>query len=65
MRLKTIIFYSSFPACASDYMNAWLENNPGVIVSNAQYQQARMGDHSIFVMYTEEGEDKNVAKNEP
>lgn len=54
--IKTIIFYATFPTCASAYMNEWLDNNPNVRIIETHYQQARMGDHSIFVVYKEEDE---------
>lgn len=53
-RIKTIIFYASFPKCASDRMNKWLDENPNVQIVDTQYKQARMGDHSIFVVYKED-----------
>ena len=52
-QIKTIIFCASFPTCASTKMNKWLDDNPTVEVIETHYQQARMGDHSIFVVYRE------------
>lgn len=39
-------------------VNEWLENNPNISLVGAFYQQARMGDHSICIMYKEDPNDR-------
>ena len=34
--------------------NKWLEKHPNISIINVSYQQARFGDHSIFIFYEEE-----------
>lgn len=36
---------------AENKINDWLKRNPDVYVLDWQYQQARMGDHSICIRY--------------
>lgn len=39
---------------ADDKVNQWLEENPGVELVSYQFQEPRIGDHSICIMYKEE-----------
>ena len=48
-----IFFGNSSSGRADSKINFWLKTNPNVRVLGWQYQQARMGDHSICVMYEE------------
>lgn len=46
---------SSIFKSADRELNDWLEDNEKHIkITNVQYQQARMGDHSIFVLYEDD-----------
>lgn len=38
---------------ADDKLNEWLKENPKVRIINWQYQEPRIGDHSICVAYVE------------
>lgn len=49
-----IIFGNPSSTPADVKMNNWLRDNPQVNVLSYQYQQARMGDHSICIVYEEE-----------
>ena len=52
--VKFAIFFGNSSATRADSkLNAWLSQNRNVQILSYQYQQARMGDHSICVMYTE------------
>ena len=42
---------------ADSKANEWLENHPDISLVGAFYQQARMGDHSICIMYKENQND--------
>lgn len=53
VRFKTF-FGNNTMTLADDELNKWLDANPNVRVVGYQYQQARMGDHSICIMYEEE-----------
>ena len=46
-----IFFGNSTSTTADSKLNAWLEQHPNVCILSYQYQQARMGDHSICIMY--------------
>lgn len=48
-----IFFGNAATTRADDKLNAWLKRHPNVRILSYQYQQARMGDHSICVMYEE------------
>lgn len=48
-----IFFGHSCDNHASDRLNQWLAEHPNVRVIDYQYQQARMGDHSICIRYEE------------
>lgn len=51
---KFVIFFGNHSTTrADDKLNFWLKTNPNVHILSYQYQQARMGDHSICVMYEE------------
>lgn len=54
--IKFETFFCTFPQKATDYLNEWIDEHPKVKILQFQYQQARMGDHSICIMY-EEGAD--------
>ena len=38
---------------ADEKLNQWLQDNPHVNILNYQYQQVRLGDHSICISYLE------------
>lgn len=38
---------------ADDHANKWLSEHPRIEIVETKYQQARMGDHSICIMYKE------------
>ena len=49
---KFMIFFGNMSTNrADDKLNFWLKTNPNVRILSYQYQQARMGDHSICVTY--------------
>lgn len=48
-----IFFGNHTLVTADDKLNQWLRENPNVRVVNWQYDQARMGDHSICIEYVE------------
>ena len=52
VRFKTF-FGNNTITLADVELNKWLDENPTVRVLAYQYQQARMGDHSICIMYEE------------
>ena len=57
-KVKFKIFYGNHTMqSADDKVNQWLEENPSIKLVSYQYQQARMGDHSICVEYKEESND--------
>ena len=41
---------------ADEKLNQWREEHPDVYIIGWQYSQARMGDHSICIEYTEDWE---------
>ena len=59
--MKEIIRFKIFSGCFSTAMckagpadkqaNEWLKKHPDVEIIEMKYQQARMGDHSICIMY--------------
>lgn len=52
--IKFKIFYGNHTDVSADVKaNQWLEKNPNVRVLGYQYQQVRVGDHSICIMYRE------------
>ena len=51
--VKFKIFTGTYNKLADDKANKWLEENPDVEIIEMRYQQARMGDHSICIMYKE------------
>ncbi len=57
MMVKFETFFCSFPQKATDELNKWIDEHPKVKILQFQYQQARMGDHSICIMY-EEGKEE-------
>ena len=53
--IKFKIFFGNPSSVSADTkLNNWMRENPHVRVLNYQYQQARMGDHSICITYMEE-----------
>lgn len=50
---KFKVFLGTYMNPADIQVNKWLEDNPNVTVISYRYQQARMGDHSICIMYKE------------
>lgn len=53
--IKFKIFFGNHTIqTADDKLNKWLEENPGVRVINWQYEEPRIGDHSICIEYKEE-----------
>ena len=51
---KFVIFFGNQSTTRADgKLNFWLKTNPNVRILSYQYQHARMGDHSICVMYEE------------
>lgn len=52
--VKYKIFFGNNVLVSADVMlNAWLKENPQVRLISWQYDQARMGDHSICIEYAE------------
>lgn len=52
---KFMIFFGNSTTVPADVkLNNWLKENPRVRVLEYQYQQARMGDHSICIVYEED-----------
>lgn len=52
--VKFKIFYGNHTLQSADEkVNQWLNENPSIRLVEYQYQQARLGDHSICVMYEE------------
>ena len=52
--IKFKIFYGNHTTVSADVkVNQWLEENPSVNLLSYRYQQVRMGDHSICIMYEE------------
>jgi hypothetical protein len=50
--IKFKIFFGNQSMTSADAkLNVWLKQNPSVEIVSYQYQQARMGDHSICIMY--------------
>lgn len=53
--VKFKIFFGNPSSTQADAkLNEWLRQNPNARVVSYQYQQARMGDHSICIMYEED-----------
>lgn len=53
-RIKFKLFYGNHTTVSADVkVNQWLEGNPNVEILSYQYQQVRMGDHSICIVYKE------------
>lgn len=50
---KCKLFFGTCDDTADVKVNAWLSEHPHVDIISMQHQQARFGDHSIFVMYRE------------
>ena len=51
---KFKIFFGNHTMISADTkLNQWLAENPSVSIVSWQYQQARMGDHSICIAYRE------------
>ena len=50
---KFKIFMGNGGYQADDKANEWLEENSNVEIIDVRYQQARYGDHSICILYSE------------
>lgn len=57
MRKFNIFFGNQAGVSAAARLNNWLEKNPNIIIHKWEYQQARMGDHSICIEYEEPKEE--------
>ena len=54
--IKTKIFFGTLGTnykTADLLFNNWIEENPNIEILHFRYQQARMGDHSICILYRE------------
>ena len=52
--IKFKIFWGNHTMQSADEkLNQWLQDNPSVKILTYQYQQARLGDHSICISYRE------------
>lgn len=51
MKKYKIFFGNQSTVTAAAKLNEWLEKNPDIIIHTWQYQQARLGDHSICIEY--------------
>ena len=52
--VKFKIFWGNHTSVSADTkLNQWLDENPDIKIQSYQYQQARLGDHSICVEYVE------------
>ena len=55
---KFKIFFGNLGDIRADRkLNEWLDDHPNAVLYGWQYQQARMGDHSICIEYEESKED--------
>lgn len=53
--IKFKIFWGNHTNVSADVkLNNWLAENPSVRILNYQYQQVRLGDHSICISYLED-----------
>lgn len=52
--VKFKIFFGTLSENTADLkLNKWLSENPDVAIIDFRYSHARMGDHSICIMYEE------------
>lgn len=51
---KAKVFLGTCHSPADLKFNTWIGEHPNIIVTEFRYQQARMGDHSIAILYKEE-----------
>ena len=57
-RLKFKIFFGNHTSqTADEKLNQWLAENPAVELIDWQYQEPRIGDHSICITYKEKEKD--------
>ena len=55
---KFKIFFGNLGDIRADRkLNEWLDDHPNAVLYGWQYQQARMGDHSICIEYEESKEE--------
>ena len=53
--IKFKIFWGNHTSVSADVkVNNWLAENPHIRILSYQYQQARLGDHSICIAYLED-----------
>lgn len=65
MKIKFKIFFGTATGDHADTkLNRWLSENPNVRVIDYKYQQARMGDHSICITYTETNYETSVKEED-
>ena len=48
-----IFFGNHMVQTADDMLNQWLAENPNAHILSYQYQEVRIGDHSICIQYEE------------
>lgn len=54
-RVRFKIFFGNHTVqSADDKLNQWIAENPNAHILSYQYQEARIGDHSICIQYEEE-----------
>ncbi len=53
-----IFFGNHTMQSADEKLNQWLKEHPRASVIEWQYSQARMGDHSICILYKEADHDR-------
>ena len=54
VRKYKLFFGNSYMVSADVMLNNWVKENPKARIIEWQYDQARMGDHSICIEYEEE-----------
>lgn len=66
MKIKFKIFFGTAATGqqADAKLNRWLTENPNVRVIDYQYKQARYGDHSICITYTETNYETSVKEED-
>lgn len=52
--LRFKIFWGNHTSVSADEkLNQWIKENPLAVIIDWQYQQARLGDHSICIKYAQ------------
>lgn len=52
---KAKIFFGNSNYTPADItLNEWLSQHPNIKIVHTHYQQARYGDHSIYILYEED-----------